>query len=109
METNDSLEKWAADVPHEQSASGKRRAVAPADGRQARRKRLDEYESAALAKPDAGDAIIALVKSDLVGIAFHQGKVIRQMMAGDETIENLRRLDAPMNDYLRVVRQIRSD
>jgi hypothetical protein len=82
-------------------------AAGPEEGYDPRQKRLAEYETTGLEKPDPGDACLAAITADLISIAYELGGAIQQSLAADPaTTESARRVEAALNNYLRVTRQI---
>jgi hypothetical protein len=108
MDIEHTAESQAADaLLNERISEHSTSAAGPEEGDEARRKRLAEYEMAGLERPDPGDACLAAVTADLIGIAYELGGAVQQSLAAEPaTTESARRGEAALNNYLRVTRQI---
>ena len=79
----------------------------PEESHSLRRKRVAEYESVGLEKLDPLEACLAAINADLIRISFSLGDVIQQSLATETaTAETVRRVEATLNNQLRVTRQI---
>ncbi len=76
-------------------------------GRDARRKRIADYEAAGLAKPDPGDACLAIINTDLIGLASDLADAIKESLTEGQTkADSVRRIEPALNNYLKVTRQV---
>jgi hypothetical protein len=73
----------------------------------ARLQRLEEYESAGLAKYEPLEASLTFINADLMSIANSLGKAVKDSLAtAPTTAENFRQVQPGLNDYLRVTGQV---
>jgi hypothetical protein len=77
-----------------------------ADPHERRRKRLEEYEVAALQKRDPDDAVLAIQTGDLAVIGSALGENIKQQLSQGANAELVRELEPTLASYLRVCRQL---
>ena len=108
MEANDIFERQAPDASvNDTNSESSAEVQASTPGHDVRRKRIADYEATGLAKPDPGDACLAAMKADLMGLAFVLVDAIKESLTeGPTKADGVRRCEPALSSYLKVTRQV---